>query len=338
MSNKLFFYQKFCVAASLASLGLVGCGDPDHEALRRGSVEIAKIDNYSCSTSLLTLTTEGVIRKTALDIATGLSYAEVRKLIIKDGWAPIPSKDIPCDQAERVTPPESAKNYPELMFCLKLSDGAIGCQFEFVKMGSLLTVETKGNNLIYQDHDSVTALDIAAMFRQKELEDAKKKNFNSAEEMRAAAAKGIQDGKKWREFQTSEAERLLEASRTPFERAFDPYVGTRARYDQWNDEGGLNHPNYQEARRFQDFYSVNINSISVKYGGNGGKISYFEAITRASSPRQVREALAKACRLPANSFEDDGTGDISAKGEGGRLICTYGSTRAGGIRILILRE
>jgi hypothetical protein len=318
--------------------GLYGCGDSQHEALRRGGIEIAKIDNYSCNTSLLTATTAGVKEKTALEITVGLPYAEVRKLIIKDGWAPIPAKDVPCDQAGRIEPPNSAKIYPELMYCLRLGNAAIGCQFEFVKMGALLTVETQGDNLAYQHHGYFSSADIASMSLQKESADAKKKNFDNAEEMRAAAAKGIQDGKKWREFQQSEAERLAEASRTPLERAIDPYIGTVSRYEEWEDEGGLNHPDYRLARAYKTFYGIRISSLSVRYKSREAKLSNLEAITLDSSPRQVREALSKACRIPLEAFKDDGSGDISAEAEGGKLTCVYGQTGTGGIRLMILRE
>ncbi len=240
-------------------------------------------------------------------------YEKAREEIIKQGWLPIPfsaliNKSIKgCDGTTVYANKKTI--YPEELSCSLT--GMNPCHFMFIKNGELLSVLTQ-----YQPHQHMINL------------------YYDAKNVRAGMEKAQAEAAKFAEKQRiKEQERIEEANRTPLERAIDPFTGSRAKYKAWKDEGGLDHPEYRMREQYQTFYGITVSSLTVGWAADKAISvpTYIEAIVYRGSPKQKREALARACRIPSSAFKELRSGDEKATSDD--LTCTMSEDR-----ILILRK
>lgn len=122
------------------------------------------------------------------------------------------------------------------------------------------------------------------------------------------------------------------ASNNDFEKALNPYTGSRAQYNSWSDKGGLD--------KVKKFYGVDVEQIHSSYFLNGGPLANAQFWTFASA-QDMRKALSKACKVNDHQFNriDVNRGEVIVNLPDRTLTCYYeANTSPNGNSMLILAK
>jgi hypothetical protein len=100
-----------------------------------------------------------------------------------------------------------------------------------------------------------------------------------------------------------------------FEAAVDPVSGSKQKWNEWSDNGGLN--------KLDDFYGLKITEVNVTW--RDGKVSGLIMFTsQTHSPKDVRKAMANICGGSDSDWKlDDNWARKMGMYQGPTATCRY---------------
>lgn len=99
------------------------------------------------------------------------------------------------------------------------------------------------------------------------------------------------------------------------EQALDPYASTKKIYAELKDQGGLN--------SFNDYHGIKVVSMSTEWNSDGTLSAALLAVTKANSPKQVRDALTAGCRIREGAWKTENDDVISGEARNENVKCSY---------------
>ena len=89
----------------------------------------------------------------------------------------------------------------------------------------------------------------------------------------------------------------VKVEKNAFEAAIDTQNGNKDLWDSFKDNGGLN--------KLNNLHGLNVTSISANWDGSTKKFkgALLQALASTTSPKEVRAALSKVCRLEDSDWK-----------------------------------
>ena len=108
---------------------------------------------------------------------------------------------------------------------------------------------------------------------------------------------------------------IVSSPKNLLEDAIDPVVGNKEKWGAFTDAGGLNNTNY--------FHGIPVESIKIQWKANKTIDTVVMSITKAVSPRAIRESLNAACGTTERSWVKEDGALTKGIASNGKIRCDY---------------
>jgi len=108
---------------------------------------------------------------------------------------------------------------------------------------------------------------------------------------------------------------IASVTKNVFEDAIDPFTGSREKWSQFTDNGGLNSQN--------DFYGMPVQGISVQWTDGKTVRMALMTVSKSVSPKQIREALNKSCQTAEADWQRQDGALTKGEVHNGKIKCDY---------------
>jgi hypothetical protein len=123
------------------------------------------------------------------------------------------------------------------------------------------------------------------------------------------------DKKSVSEGNTVESSFFASSSKNLLEDAIDPFTGSREKWSEFTDNGGLNHVN--------DFYGMSVEGITVQWKDNISLRLAVMNVSKAMAPKKIREALNRACKTNESDWQKEDGALTRGEVHNGKIRCDY---------------